>query len=41
MKYDISSNLVMDLTGNTDLVDTKLDLEPFDGTFLILRAVYT
>jgi hypothetical protein len=50
MKYGISSSLVMDLTGNTDFVDTEIDLEPFnltplgdlnpfDSVFLILRPV--
>jgi len=50
MKYGISSNLVIDLTGNTDFVDPKIDLEPFnltplgdlnpfDSVFLILRRV--
>jgi hypothetical protein len=50
MKYGIRSSLVMDLTGNTDFVDTKIDLEPFnltplgdlnpfDSVFLILRRV--
>jgi hypothetical protein len=50
MKYGIRSSLVMDLTGNADSVDTKIDLEPFnltplgdlnpfDSVFLILRRV--
>jgi len=30
MKYGIRSIVVMDLTWNTDFVDTKLDLEPFN-----------
>jgi hypothetical protein len=32
MKYGISSNLVLNLTGNTDFADTEVDLEPFNLT---------
>jgi hypothetical protein len=32
MKYGLSSNLVLNLTGNTDFADTEVDLEPFNIT---------
>lgn len=32
VKYGISSNLVLNLTGNTDFADTEVDLEPFNLT---------
>jgi len=32
MKYGLSSNLVLNLTGNTDFADTEVDLEPFNLT---------
>ena len=32
IKYGISSNLVLNLTGNTDFADTEVDLEPFNLT---------
>jgi hypothetical protein len=32
IKYGISSNLVLNLTGNTDFADTDVDLEPFNLT---------
>jgi len=32
MKYGITSNLVLNLTGNTDFADTEVDLEPFNLT---------
>jgi len=32
MKYGISSNLVLNLTGNTDFADTDVDLQPFNLT---------
>ena len=32
MKYGISSNLVLNLTGNTDFADTEVDLQPFNLT---------
>src|SRR5579859_709277 len=32
VKYGLSSNLVMNLTGNTDFADTEVDLEPFNIT---------
>jgi Domain of unknown function (DUF5916) len=32
IKYGLSSNLVLNLTGNTDFADTEVDLEPFNLT---------
>ena len=32
MKYGLTSNLVLNLTGNTDFADTEVDLEPFNLT---------
>src|SRR5467141_15643 len=32
IKYGLSSNLVLNLTGNTDFADTEVDLEPFNIT---------
>jgi hypothetical protein len=32
VKYGLSSNLVLNLTGNTDFADTEVDLEPFNIT---------
>jgi len=32
IKYGISSNLILNLTGNTDFADTEVDLEPFNLT---------
>jgi hypothetical protein len=32
VKYGLSSNLVLNLTGNTDFADTEVDLEPFNLT---------
>jgi hypothetical protein len=32
IKYGITSNLVLNLTGNTDFADTDVDLEPFNLT---------
>jgi hypothetical protein len=32
VKYGLSSNLVLNLTGNTDFADTDVDLEPFNLT---------
>jgi hypothetical protein len=32
IKYGIRSNLVLNLTGNTDFADTEVDLEPFNLT---------
>ena len=32
VKYGLSSNLVLTLTGNTDFADTEVDLEPFNIT---------
>jgi hypothetical protein len=32
IKYGVSSNLVLNLTGNTDFADTEVDLEPFNLT---------
>jgi len=32
VKYGISSNLILNLTGNTDFADTEVDLEPFNLT---------
>jgi hypothetical protein len=32
VKYGINSNLVLNLTGNTDFADTEVDLEPFNLT---------
>ena len=32
VKYGLSSNLVLNLTGNTDFADTDVDLEPFNIT---------
>ena len=32
VKYGIRSNLVLNLTGNTDFADTEVDLEPFNLT---------
>lgn len=32
VKYGITSNLVLNLTGNTDFADTEVDLEPFNLT---------
>ena len=32
VKYGISSNLVLNLTGNTDFADTEVDLQPFNLT---------
>ena len=32
VKYGISSNLLLNLTGNTDFADTDVDLEPFNLT---------
>lgn len=32
VKYGITSNLLLDLTGNTDFADTDVDLEPFNIT---------
>ena len=32
VKYGISSNLVLNLTGNTDFADTDVDLQPFNLT---------
>ena len=30
LKYGVSSNLVLNLTGNTDFADTEVDLQPFN-----------
>jgi hypothetical protein len=30
LKYGLSSNLVLNLTGNTDFADTEVDLQPFN-----------
>jgi hypothetical protein len=32
VKYGLTSNLVLNLTGNTDFADTEVDLEPFNIT---------
>lgn len=32
VKYGLTSNLVLNLTGNTDFADTEVDLEPFNLT---------
>src|SRR5213594_2888488 len=32
IKYGLSSNLLLNLTGNTDFADTEVDLEPFNIT---------
>ncbi len=32
VKYGLTSNLVLNLTGNTDFADTDVDLEPFNLT---------
>lgn len=32
VKYGLSSNLVLNLTGNTDFADTEVDLQPFNLT---------
>jgi hypothetical protein len=32
VKYGLSSNLILNLTGNTDFADTEVDLEPFNLT---------
>src|SRR6266849_4244602 len=32
IKYGLSSNLILNLTGNTDFADTEVDLEPFNLT---------
>ena len=32
VKYGLSSNLVLNLTGNTDFADTEVDLQPFNIT---------
>src|SRR5262249_7623105 len=32
IKYGLNSNLVLNLTGNTDFADTEVDLEPFNLT---------
>ena len=32
IKYGLTSNLVLNLTGNTDFADTEVDLEPFNLT---------
>jgi Domain of unknown function (DUF5916)/Carbohydrate family 9 binding domain-like len=32
IKYGVTSNLVLNLTGNTDFADTEVDLEPFNLT---------
>ncbi len=32
IKYGLNSNLVLNLTGNTDFADTEVDLEPFNVT---------
>jgi len=32
LKYGLTSNLVLNLTGNTDFADTEVDLEPFNLT---------
>jgi hypothetical protein len=32
IKYGLSSNLVLNLTGNTDFADTEVDLQPFNIT---------
>jgi hypothetical protein len=32
VKYGLSSNLLLNLTGNTDFADTEVDLEPFNLT---------
>lgn len=32
LKYGITSNLLLNLTGNTDFADTEVDLEPFNIT---------
>lgn len=32
LKYGLTSNLVLNLTGNTDFADTEVDLEPFNIT---------
>jgi hypothetical protein len=32
IKYGLSSNLILNLTGNTDFADTEVDLEPFNIT---------
>lgn len=32
VKYGLSSNLLLNLTGNTDFADTEVDLEPFNIT---------
>ena len=32
LKYGLSSNLVLNLTGNTDFADTEVDLQPFNLT---------
>ena len=32
MKYGITSNLVLNMTGNTDFADTEVDLQPFNLT---------
>ena len=32
VKYGLSSNVVLNLTGNTDFADTEVDLEPFNLT---------
>jgi hypothetical protein len=32
VKYGLNSNLVLNLTGNTDFADTEVDLEPFNIT---------
>lgn len=32
IKYGLSSNVVLNLTGNTDFADTEVDLEPFNIT---------
>jgi hypothetical protein len=32
VKYGVTSNLVLNLTGNTDFADTEVDLEPFNLT---------
>jgi hypothetical protein len=32
IKYGITSNLILNLTGNTDFADTEVDLEPFNIT---------